>query len=555
MSDVSMDEVAGVSRRQFLGLTAVSAAAMGVAAIAGESGVAAASAPGNVLRVGWNTPPDVLNPLTFTTTASNEILWLIYDTLMGYDINLNEQPQLAQQRRVSADGTRYTFTLRPNATWHDGQPVTADDVVFTYNLIGKNNLGVAAWCLTDFKSAVATGAHQVTITYTKPQAFDPSVEVPILPKHLWGKMTAKQASSYANAHPVGSGPFTFVNWSQGQSLQVARNPHFWGAAPKAAGIIWVQFENSDVMVQSLTSGSIDIIPEVPALLWKGLAGKPGVAAVEMESFSFHHIGFNVSQSKKSGANPLIRDKTVRQALSYALSRQQLVDLCLAGRGLPGSSLLPASFGYWQEKIPQSQQFDNNPAKANAMLDAAGYKKGSNGIRHDASGHPLSFRLIAIQTTDEDVLAGQIFVQRAKAIGVELTFSTLDATTLSNIVYNAAAPNWDIFIWGWDSNVPDPNYLLSVELTSQIGGNSDTYYASPRYDALFNQQAVTMNKTQRAVLVHEMQKLFYDDAAYCVMWYQSKLQAYRTDTWKGWQETRGGIIYNFTRANYLSVQPA
>jgi peptide/nickel transport system substrate-binding protein len=180
--------------------------------------------------------------------------------------------------------------------------------------------------------------------------------------------------------------------------------------------------------------------------------------------------------------------------------------------------------------------------------------GSDGIRSDHQGNPLSFRLIAVETTDEDVLAGQICVERAQQVGIKLTLDALDATTLGNIVYDAAAPNWDIFIWGWDSGAPDPDYLMSIELTSQIGGNADVFYSNQQYDTWYTEQAATLDTNERAVILHKMQKLFYDDAAYCIMWYQSKLQAYRTDTWKGWQQTRGGVIYNFTRSNYLNVKP-
>ena len=303
----------------------------------------------------------------------------------------------------------------------------------------------------------------------------------------------------------------------------------------------------------LASGQLDILTEVPPVLWNGLKGKSHVVPVEMESFSFHHIGINVSKSAKSKGNPLLLDKTVRHALSYSLNRAQLVALALAGHGIPGSVQLPPSFGKWQEKIPPKQQLNNNPARAKSMLDKAGYKMGSNGVRADQHGHPLSFRLIAIATTDEDVLAGQIFVRAAQAVGIKLTLETLDGTTLGNIVYNNA-PNWDIFIWGWDSGTPDPDYLLSVDLTSQIGNNNDVFYSNPKYDALYNQQATASNPAKRLPLVHEVQKLFYDDCAYIVMWYQSKLQAYRSDTWKGWVPTRGGMIYNFTRDNYLKITP-
>jgi len=163
--------------------------------------------------------------------------------------------------------------------------------------------------------------------------------IKIVPEHIWGSFSPTKLSSYTNPHPIGSVRSHSRVGSSVRPYKSSATP-LVGRAPAVPSVIWEQFENSDVMVKSLESGQIDIITEVPTLLWKALKGKPKVDAISMESFSFHHIGFNVSQSKKSKANPLIRDLDVRKALSYAFDRQQLVDLCLAGYGKPGSVLLP-----------------------------------------------------------------------------------------------------------------------------------------------------------------------------------------------------------------------
>jgi ABC-type transport system substrate-binding protein len=97
--------------------------------------------------------------------------------------------------------------------------------------------------------------------------------------------------------------------------------------------------------------------------------------------------------------------------------------------------------------------------------------------------------------------------------------------------------------------------MGIDLTDQIGSNNDVYYSNPTYDRLWVEQSTTINATKRQGIVHEMQQMYYDDAAYCIMWYQSKLQAYNTASWTGWTPTRGGMIYNFTRYNYLRVTPA
>jgi peptide/nickel transport system substrate-binding protein len=280
-----------------------------------------------------------------------------------------------------------------------------------------------------------------------------------------------------------------------------------------------------------------------------------VKPVSLPSFSFHHIGINVSTSSSSGGNPLLLDTSIRQALSYAVDRNQLVQLALAGHGKPGSVLLPPAFGDWQLQIPPDQQMNANPDRAKQLLDQAGYvDTNGDGVREAPDGTPLEFRLIAIESTTVDVRAAELFRDAAQAVGIKLDLQTMDENTLGNTVYNAKAPDWDIFVWGWDSGVADPDYMLGIVLTSQIGGNNDVYYSNPRYDRLYDKQATTTDEAARMAIVHEMQQMFYDSAAYLIMWYQDKLQAYRTDTWKGWTPTPGGMVFNFTRDNYLKVQP-
>ena len=216
--------------------------------------------------------------------------------------------------------------------------------------------------------------------------------------------------------------------------------------------------------------------------------------------------------------------------------------------------MPPALGDAQLQVPAAQQWNANPDKAKQMLEQAGYiDRNGDGIRESPAGKKMEFRLIAIESTTVDVRAAQIFRDAAKAIGVKLDLQTMDENTLGNTVYNSS-PDWDIFVWGWDSGVNDPDYLLGVPLTSQIGGNNDVFYSNPAYDSLYAQQASELDKAKRTDLVHHAQQLYYDDCAYIVMWYQDKLQAYRTNGWKGWTNTPGGMVFNFTRANYLNVLP-
>jgi peptide/nickel transport system substrate-binding protein len=505
------------------------------------------------LRVGWSSEPDTMNPLTTYSTEAQEVLQLVYDKLTEYDSSLKPEPGLATSFEYSSDGLSITYDLRDGVKWHDGQPFTSADVKFTFDLIHDQNLSEYGQWLTDMTSVDTPDASTVIVNFSKPQAFNPGLSIPILPEHIWSGKSAEDIQKFANDQPVGTGPYTFVQWKQGESLTIKRNDSWWGTEPAATQVIFVLYGNEDVMAQALKAGEVDILTEVPPTIWDGLSGVDNVAAVSIPSFSFHHIGFNMSTDPKSQGNPLILDQTVRQALAYALDRNQLVQLALAGHGQPGSVLLPPAFGDWQLKIPADQQMNANPDQANQLLDAAGYKDtNGDGVREAPDGSPLEFRLIAIESTTVDVRAAELFRDAAAKVGIKLDLQTMDENTLGKTVYNTT--DWDIFVWGWDSGVADPDYMLGIVLCSQIGGNNDIYYCNKQYDQLYDQQATTVDEAARMSIVHQMQQDFYDSAGYIVMWYQDKLQAYRTDTWTGWVQTPGGMVFNFTRDNYLNVTP-
>jgi len=543
------------NRREFLkraGLLAF--AAPGAAAALDACAAVATSAKRSTIRVGWAIEPDTMNPLTTYSTQAVEVLQLVYDNLIHYDLHLKPEPGLAKSWSYSADGKTITYKLR-SAKWHDGQPFSSADAKFTFEVIKSKQVSQYAQWVTDLTAAEAPDATTLVLRFSRPQAFNPGLAVPILPRHIWQSMSASQIQRFPNSVPVGTGPYKFVNWKKGQSIEIARNDGWWGTRPAAQKITWILFQNEDVMAQSLRTGAVDICPEIPPTIWDGLSGAQNIKTVSLQSFSFHHIGINVSKNPNSGGNPLLKDRAIRLALSYAVDRKQLVDIALAGHGLPGSVILPAGFGAWHLDIPADKQFNANPAKAKALLDAAGYtQKNGSAVRTSRDGKPLSFRLIAIQSTSVDVAAAQIFRDACAKVGIELTLTTLDANSLGATVYNAKAPNWDIFVWGWDSGVYDPDYMLGVPLCNQIGSNNDVYYCDPHYDQLYNEQATELDHARRLALVQEAQQFYYDAAAYIIMWYQAKLQGYRTDTWTGWTPVTGGMILNFTRDNYLKVRP-
>ncbi len=546
-----------INRRSFLRGAAILGVASGVpgllSACAPPTTNVNGTTPSTLFKVGWKSDIDTLNPFTTVTTEAIEVQSLIYDNLMHYGLDLKAEPGLATQ--AVASGNTITYTLRDGVTWHDGTPFSADDVVYTIDLIAKNQLGINAQYLVDLTSVEAPDAKTVVATFSRPQAFDPALVIPIVPKHIWSTKTPDDISTFDNAAPVGTGPFTFGSWTKGQNAVVNRNDKWWGTKPAASSVSWTLYTNDDLQAQALKSGEIDIIPQVPPTIFTGLVGTDGIATANLDSFSFHHIGINVSNDGKSKGNPLLLDKSIRQALSCALDRNQVVQIAYAGLAVPAAGLLPPSFGDYYYTPANADVLDNNPDKANALLDSAGYTaKDGDGMRQSKDGKPLSFRILAISTTTVDVRTAQLFVESAAKVGIKLELSTVDSDTMGSTVYNTDGPDWDLFVWGWDSGVNDPDYLLGVPLSSQIGGNNDVFYADKEYDAMYDAQAGELDHAKRVAIVQEMQAKFYSDCAYIIPVYLKKLQAYRTASWSNLQETPGGIIFNFTRDNYLKATP-
>ena len=546
--------MAELNRRDFLRASAVVAAALGGAAALASCAPKTASS--TVLRVGSTTDIDSLNPFTAFSTQAYDVFQLVYDKLMDYDADLNIKPSLATDLKTSDDGKTFTYTLRSGVKWQDGKDFTADDVVFSYLLVRDNNYGTYGAYFKDLTEVVKSGDNEVRLTYSQPQTLQPGVIMPIVPKHLWETVKKDDLPKYPNEKPVGTGPFNFVSWEKGSVATVTRNDAWWGPKPAAEKVTWTKFGSDDVVTQALRSGDIDIVAEVPPTIYTGLENAGQVTRTAMDSFSFHMIGFNCSTASNSKGNPLLRNQTVRQALSCAVSRQQLVELALSGYGEPGADLLPPTFGEFHFTPTPEQVLDNNPAKANQLLDEAGFtERTPEGIRKTKDGAPLEFRILAIADTAVDVKAAELFTTAAKAVGVGLKTSTTDADSMGATVFNADGPDWDIVVWGWDSSFYDPSYLLGIPTTDQIGGNNDTYWTDPRYDELYAQQKITIDKAARVKLVQEMQALHYAACPYIVMWYQKKLSGTRANTWTNWKPMNGGMILNFPRVNYLDVKPA
>jgi len=515
--------------------------------IGGEGG-------GNYLKVGWCSEPDTLNPITSYSTEQKQPNCLIYETLLEYDADMGTKYALAESYEYSEDGKTATYHLVQNAKWHDGEPFTSADVVDTYRRIKEDQLSEAVQFTEHLEEITAPDDYTVVMKFSQPQAFNLAFVVPILPEHIWGSMTAEEIEAFANENPIGTGPYKFVEWKQGSVVTIERNEDYYGEPAGPDGVTWILYGNEEVAAQALKAGEVDVLTEVSATLFDTLKDVENIETINVPSYSFHYVGINCYQDECSKGNPLLLDKTVRQALAHCINRQQMVEICLSGYGQEGTSILPSAFDEWKYQFSDEELIGYDIEQAKAMLEEAGYvDSDGDGIR-EKDGQKLDFRIFTVETTASDVRAAQILRDAAAQAGIQLTLTTMDENAMGGVVYDTDSADFDIFVWAWDSDYPDPSYLLGVPLTSQIGNNNEVYYSNPQYDALYVQQTMQMDEAERKATINEMEKMLYDDCAANILWYQDKLQAYRTDRFTGWQEAKGGIIYCPTYVNYKEVQP-
>lgn len=568
------------SRHGFIAAVALAIAAILVAPLgtaladspSPTAGSPSAEAGGGItLRIGTSQKWSSLNPFVALLGADYQITSLNYDLLVEIGPDLNPAPGIAESWTHSPDGLTWTFKIRQGATWHDGQPITADDVAFTYNYIldsfkykdGSFGLSLFRDYLAGVTSVKATDAQTVVLITDKPSATILSAGVPILPQHVWKDISYEAASGaskdvkpFDNASMIGSGPFHLVQEVKDQYVRFEANKDFWGGAPKIDQLIVQYFPDPGPMVEALKNGQIDMIDQVPTTEFASLANAPGITTIKGAPVAMAELGMNswVPQPGQARAhanegslgNPWLTKVAVRQALFHAVDKTAIVKTALLGYAVPGDSILsPGSPGYWSPS-PQ-QAFDFDPAKTRSMLETLGFQDtDGNGILNvpvDAkafdpkgAGKDFVLRLYIRKNQPQDLTAGEIIRDAFKQAGVGIDLQVVEESPfLANATFPSATnADADLYLWGWTGAFgPDPDFTLGrVAETSQISAWQDANYSNPEYDALYAQQHAQLDPTQRAVTVQKMQELFYTEGSYAVLWYPYRLQAYRSDRWQG-----------------------
>lgn len=548
-----------------------------------------------ILRIGTTEEFDSINPhLSFIGTSAEATL-LGYDTLVGYGPDLGYAPTGFADAWVQ-DGTTWTFTIREGMRWSDGRPAGAADVAFTfgYLLASMDPAYVGPWApagndlprtgatrgdgapdhplslygdvLVDaagLQSVELVDERTVTLTTVGPTSLVLGAAVPILPEHIWSTVTFARAATDFQAEPpvVGTGPFQIVEWQRARAARFVRNAFYRGPKPFLEEVRFQFHRDAAALADALRAGDIDyarsVLPEQVA----ALDADPGIVGLTGAGWGVTHLAFNAYRAEIDGggaSTPAVRDVRFRDALGFAVDHERLIDESVDGYGSAATTLIPPALVPFHREPARPRSFD--PAEARLRLDQAGYRDAdADGLREDLDGRPIDLRLFYPTTEPKFARAARAVADDWRRVGIEVTTEGLEADTLGERLYAPEAggtADFDAVVWGWSTG-PDPDFLLSLLTTAQIGGWSDSHYSNPAYDDLFERQR-TASAEDRPAIVGRMLDLAYDEAPYLVLSYDDELHAHRTDRFEGWTvrpQGTGTSLFTSGVEGYLDLVPA
>jgi peptide/nickel transport system substrate-binding protein len=578
-------------RRSLLILVLIALAALAVSLVAGLASATAedtpspsASAagapsvpaePGKVIyKVGWTGDVDNLNPFIGFTSPSFEVWYLTYDSLIGYDpktltpMKGEDSTGLATDWTTSEDGLTWTFTIRQNAKWNDGEPLTASDVAFTYNYIIKNSMENFTAYTNLIEKATAVDDYTVEFKCSKPKPDMIRHWVPILPEHLWSKLSPTDAAkNFQNPPPiVGSGPFTCEEWDKSSYVKMVANPTWWGPKPKIDEIYFMYFTNGDTMVQDIKAGNIDGCVNLVPTQMRLFENEPSIKAKAIAIDGFNELGFNCYKDGPSKGHPALKDPAFRVALNYAVDLDKLVETVWAGYTTPGTTIIPPKYysdpdWHWEPTADVKYTYD--PDIADQKLTEAGYPTNAEGQRL-YKGEPIELSLIARVESTMSQQEAKLIAGWFKDIGIKVKIEVMDEAALMDRQYEYSGdtftPNYDMFLWGWYLDY-DPGSMVSYFTKGQIENWSDCAWWDPEYEQLYKQQAEELDPNARKPLLDRMQQILYEQSPYIVTSYAPDFEAINTDKWEGYiyiPDPNGNALLppfgNGGYANFLSIGP-
>lgn len=480
--------------------------------------------------------PSNLLPVLASDSSSSDINSLVYNGLVRYDKDLKLEGELAESWDISKDNLTITFHLRHGVTWHDGAPFTSADVLYTYQVYTDPKTPTAyAESYRQVAHAEAPDDLTFRVTYEKPYA--PALGswgVAIMPKHLLEK--GELTKSPLSRKPIGTGPFRLVEWKPGETLVLESNPDYFEGRPYIRRVLYRIIPDLSTQFLELQSGGLDFMGLTPIQYQTQtdtLAFNRRFEKYRYLAFGYTYLGYNLK-------SPLFKDKRVRQAIAYAIDKQEIIDGVLLGLGQAATGPYKPDTWVYNSQV---RRYDHDVAKAKALLAEAGWRDSDGDGLLDRDGQTFSFTIVTNQGNDLRVKSGEIIQRRLQEVGIQVKLRVIEWASFLKEFINPG--NFDATILGWTGG-PEPDQF-NIWHSSKTGPRELNFigFNNPEVDDLLEKGRRTFDQAERKVCYDRFQEILAEEQPYTFL-YVSEALPVVARRFRGVESAPAGIRYNFNK---------
>ena len=512
----------------------------------GEGGgdtAANGEATGGTLSVGTTADVVNYNPLVGNSRTDTWVTNLMYPAMMSLDMDAEKIPWVATDWGYSDDGLTATATIRDDLTWTDGEPLTADDIVFTIEAIAAEGLGTVAGMISAFESAEAVSDTEVAFNLSRPDgAFITSVGfwMPIVPAHVFGE--AEVVGEFANDSDwVSAGPFVLTEVDQGQRyvLDAVENfPFVPEGRPALDRVEFRVFPDVNTAALALRNGDLDVIANaLPPAQVDQLANEDGLTVEQVPSLGWAHMQYNMRRAP-------LDQLEVRQALAHAVDYEAIRNVVLGGNAVSArSSVLTPTFGFWHDESVEEYEFD--PELSRELLEDAGFED-SNG---DGLYDDLSFDMVYDQGDANISGWAELVRDQSADAGIDIQLNGLERNTY---LERTQERDFDIYAGSWAViDEPQSNFGLLFDSDGFINyaGVDD-----PEVEALLEEASAALTPEEALEPLQEVNRIVRDQVYDNVM-YVEQFNFARSDAWTDWETKPSDLLSLISPQSLSQVRAA